>query len=347
MNKEEQKEKIEPQFKVDTKEADKNRKLGDAEIKTSCLTCKFKSNCHDAIAYYSLAADSYKGAHKFNDEIYCREKLIFCFQREKSLWEEANEHMKLALVYLTHLKKYDIVIKEVNNSYTCFFENGDYLDAFNAISSIGEKFIDINEMQNAEDCYRIGFDCFVRVFHVIATKKDLPTLSLYNSLYQYLNILTRNNKIKSAIESCHSAIKAIEKFEEDKSKIVEIYALMLIFFLLNNDLIEFKKQIDSARRHCEKGSDLRFLQDIESIPGDIEKSQESQFKNHTVDVKVRFPNEIYKRLYALFNERKSNQGGSAVTWDMDQFNKFIVNDKNEGREVNVKDDENEANNEYL
>jgi hypothetical protein len=346
MNKEAQKEKIEPQFKVDTKEADKNRKLGDAEIKTSCLTCKFKSNCHDAIAYFSLAADSYKAAQKFNDEIYCREKLIFCFQREKSLWEEANEHMKLALVYLTHLKKYDIVIKAVNNCYQCFFENGDYLDAFNAISSIGEKFIDINEIQNAEDCYRIGFDCFVRVFHVIATKKDLPTLSLYNSLYQYFNILTRNNKIKSAIESCQSAIKTIEKFEEDKSKIVEIYALLLIYFLLNNDLIEFNKQIDAARRHCEKGSDLRFLQDIESIPGDIEKSQEPQFKNHTVDVKVRFPNEIYKRLYALFNERKLNQGANVVTWDLDRFNKFIENNNNDEKDVIV-NDENQAINEYL
>lgn len=332
MNIELERAKIEPtHIVVDTKEADKNRKHGDAEIKTSCVSCKFKPNTHDAIPFYQQAADSYRAAQKYNDEIYCREKLIFCFQHQKSLYEEGSEHQKLSLIYLI-LKKYDLTIKSINNSYQCLIQNADYQDAVKSVLSIADKFQEINELGQAENCYKIGYDGFKLVFHVIATKKEEPTIFLYNALFQYLNILIKNNKIKLAIESCESAIKTIEPFEKDKSKIVETYALLLVLNILNNDIVEFKNKIELARKHCGKNSDLRFIQDIESIPLDIENGEDNQFRKHTVDVKVIFPNEIYKKLFEMYEENKNkmgNQRKKGVSKDNHDEHVIVLDEKDD------------------
>ena len=326
-------------LKVDTKEADRNRKEGDSEINTSCITCKFKPNFHDAIPFYQLAADSYRSAHKFNDEIYCRQKLVLCFRNLKSIWEEGSEQEKIAGIYLNNLKKYDLAIKSINNAFKCYFDNAEYYDALNALLNTSNKLIELKEIEQAENCLKIGYDCFKSVFHVLATKKDQPNFTIYNALYQYFNILVKNNKIKSGIESCEAAIKTIEPFEQDKSKIVETYVYLLIFLLLDNDLIEFKNKMELARRHCDKSSDLRFLQDVESIPFDIENSQENQFKNHTVEIKVRFPNEINKRLNEYFYEMKNKK----VLYN----GRFKKQDKNDDeRDVIINEEEKEID-EYL
>ena len=65
---------------INLKEANKSKSDGDAELSTSCLFCKFKPNCVDAIPYYNQAATLYRAAGQWAEEIYCREKLVFCFR---------------------------------------------------------------------------------------------------------------------------------------------------------------------------------------------------------------------------------------------------------------------------
>ena len=72
--------------------ANQNYLTGLELLQTSCLNCRFNPDYLDAIPYFKKAADIFHGCGKFEKEINSREKLVKCFNNEKSFWEEGNEY---------------------------------------------------------------------------------------------------------------------------------------------------------------------------------------------------------------------------------------------------------------
>ncbi len=201
------KSKEEQQSTPDLTEAQQKRQAGDDELKTSCLMCKFKPNFLDAIPYYKNASQLYHSARAFRDEIYCREKLAYCLRENKSKWEEGNEYDQLASIYLDYLNDPQGAWKAINNAYQAYFRSNEYKDAVDCVRKLGEKFKakDSDESLNkeyseyAEKCLKQGYDAFLQIFHLFASKKEEPYGFLYTALDSYIAILISGNKIKHCL----------------------------------------------------------------------------------------------------------------------------------------------------
>lgn len=330
------------------KEAKTKRSQGDSELKTSCITCKFKPNCEDAIPFYNGAAELYHGASQYNDEIYCREKLIFCYNFLKSLWEEGNENEKVAFIYLNNLDKNELAFKFIQNTYQSFFVHGDYKDSVMSVTKLGKAYFQKNELDFAERCLKIAYDAFLQTFHTLATKDDEPYEFLYNSFDDYLSILYANNKVRVAIESCENVLKVIEQYEQNKTRIVHVYGFLLISLIVNEDVEKFEPKAEVAKSACVKNSDYRFIENIINLHNNVREAKENSFRDNMIEVNVDYPVEVGKKLNSLFMEKKNlnlknvsnnNNENNNYQNDFQNFNNnnlnddddlvVVVNDKND------------------
>lgn len=313
----------------DLKDAKTHRSRGDSEIKTSCITCKFKPNCEDAIPFYTQAAEIYHGASAWNDEIYCRDKLTFCYHTLKSLWEEGNEREKVAFIYLDKLDNKDMAYKWIQNAYLCFFQQGEYKDAVNALKKLGQLYLEKDDLEYAEKCLKGAYEAFLQVFHTLATKKDEPYDFLYAALDIYLSILHRNNKVKLANESCQNVIKVIEQFEEKKTKIIHVYGLYLLGLIIVEDDNNFNVQAEAAKNTADKISDRRFIENIDSLYECIRDCNENQFGDCMIEINVDYPIEVTKKLNEIFLSRKKMKKPEVNMGNFEEEAHIVIVDERE------------------
>jgi hypothetical protein len=308
MNVELQRAKGDSRNVVDLKQAHDDRKRGDAELKTSCICCKFKPSCDEAIPFYSQAADMYKGAGMFNDELYCREKLIFCFRYTKSPEEEGIEYGKISKIYLTRLNNLELGFNNLQNAYRSYFSKAEYESAIKLAYDIGDIYnTDKNEIDYAEKSYKIAYDGMLQVFHDVVTRKKDPKEFLYRALNKYLAILIKNNKVRIAIESCEEALKVIEPVEEDKSRVVETYGFLLLALIVNEEDIKFREKVDTAKSQCRKNADYRLVGNIERLFDSIKEGNEKGFSDCMIEVNSEYPVDLCKKLATLFNNSKNKR----------------------------------------
>lgn len=312
-----------------SKEAKENKEKGDSEIKTSCICCKFKPNCLNAVPYYIKAADLYHASSQWNEELYCREKLVFCHQNLKSHWEEGFEHQKMAFLYLNQLNNKEKAFKSIQNSYQAYFTKAEYKDAIEALSKLAKSYYDQNDLDYSERCLKIAYDSLLQVFHTLASQKDEPYEFMYGSLDQYLSVLFKNDKVRLAIESCENVIKVVDPYEEDKSRVAHIYGFMLLGLIINEDELKFKDTAESAKNVCTKYSDRKFIENIEQLYESIQDCKENKYRDYMIEINVEYPAEVGKKLNNLILDRLQKRKSVVNGPTHDDQHVVIVNEKNE------------------
>lgn len=294
----------ESKYSNELKNARLKRQMGDSEIQTGCLICKFKPNCEDAIPFYVEAAEAFHGAKLLKDELYCREKLAYCYRVLNSEWEEGNEHEKIAYIYLNGLDNQEAAWKAIQNAYNSYFKKAEYKDAVNSVKKLGELYKARDSLDHAEKCLKIAYEAFLQTFHTFATKNDEPYEFLYVALDVYLAILVKMMKFKTAIETCDNAIKASEQFEENTDKLLHIYGFALFTCIVSDDNSTFKSIVESAKNKCKNYSDTKWINNIEKLDEAIQGVNEHQFIDCMIEIDTVYPIEITKKLNEAFILKK-------------------------------------------
>jgi hypothetical protein len=307
MNLEIQRGKLEDSRTIDQgklKEARQNKEAGDSEIKISCLLCKFKPNCLEAIPYYIAAADAYHTMQIWSEEIYCREKLAYCHRSLKSDWEEGNEYEKIAYIYLNQLQSSEQALKFVQNAHNAYFSKGDYPDSINCLTKIAHVYItDRDEYENAEKCLKIAYNAILQTFHLLGTKEDEPTDFIYRAIDSYTSVLYKNDKVRIGIEACENILKIIQQYETNKSRIVQVYGLLLVGCIINEDFNKFNENASLAKTFCIRNSDIRFIENLQDLYEVIvEGKAENIFRNKMIDLES-YPVEITSKLQSMYYDR--------------------------------------------
>ena len=220
---------------------------GNDLITTSCLRCRFKPSYIDAIPLFKNAAEKFHGLGKYDEEICCRLKLTECFRGMQSPWEEGNEYDKMAQVYLKQLNRPLDAFNTVCNCHNSFVVAREFESSIKVIAKISNEFYERKEIEYAERLLKIGFDCILKYFHVLIFDKEASHSSIYRLIEQYIDILYFLNKIDEATESAEKIIKVMENEEEDKSKVIHCYCIMMIGFIILGKETEYYKIISLAQ----------------------------------------------------------------------------------------------------
>ena len=183
------------------KEAKEDKREGISNISTSCITCKFKPDYMDAIPFFRSASDSFFGLGKsypklyieniIIDEIFCREKLMLCYEKEKSWIDAADQGIKLSKYYIIYYKNYDNAWKTVNNSIMNYLQsstsgNANVLKAMKALNEIGILLLEQNQNDWANKNYELLYDTVISLFPG-QVKSDQPYECLYEGLFEYFD----------------------------------------------------------------------------------------------------------------------------------------------------------------
>jgi hypothetical protein len=292
---------LEVESKKDKDNADVNKKKGDAYMKTSCITCKFKPNYDDAIPFYKTAADQYHGQNKIKEEVYCREKLVDCFHNLNSEWEEGNEYNKVANLQVKNLQDYNAALITIQNAYNAFFIKGEYKYAIDSVTKLSEKFLEVQEIPYTEKCLKIAFEGVLTVFHSIASRPDEPTDFLYSAISRYMAINFKLNQIDNIVDSADKLIKVIEPYETNKSQVANMYGYYLIGLMLKGNRNAFNEVALKAKTGLEYQESL-IISNIESLYENLNHLNEMEYKNNVRELE--YDNEVNKYLLNLFQKNK-------------------------------------------
>jgi hypothetical protein len=311
-----------------TQEALLNKQRGDSEVNTSCIMCKFKPNWLDAVPFYISAADQYHGLNMWREELDCRGKLALCHNNLKSEWEEGNQYEKMANIYLMQLNDSKMAFQMIQNAYRAYFIKSEYKDAVNGLTNIADFFNQKDETDYAEKCLKIAYDCILQVFHTLATKQDEPLEFMYRSLDRYFAILFKNNKVRIVISDCESVLKVIQPLEENTSRIVHFYGMLLLALIVNEDDAQFKLMWEQQPQ-TDKSADIRFLENFSKVMESFQNPNEKQYKVAMIEINVDYPIEVCKKVQELFIEKVKNNKSKAN-------NNVMVENTNTVKESDIK-----------
>ena len=140
--------------------ANQNYLTGLELLQTSCVNCRFNPDYLDAIPYFKKAADIFHGCGKFEKEINSREKLVKCFNNEKSFWEEGNEYEKICKTQLNQLKLVTEAHNSIINSFHAYASNHSY-----------DKYYHVLTLNN-EDSHHYIYECIDKYIDLLFSKEE-------------------------------------------------------------------------------------------------------------------------------------------------------------------------------
>ena len=152
--------------------ANQNYLTGLELLQTSCLNCRFSPSYLDAIPYFKKAADIFHGCGKFEKEINSREKLVKCFNNQKSFWEEGNEYEKICKTQLNQLKLVTEAYNSIINSFHAYASNRSYDDGIKALTKSSNEFIDSGNEQVATKILAFAFEGIDKYYHVLTLNNE-------------------------------------------------------------------------------------------------------------------------------------------------------------------------------
>ena len=289
-------------------EANKNYKKGSNFMKASFFNCRFHADFTSAIPYLKLAADDFHSCGEYEKEIEAREKLVKCFIKEKSSWEEGNEYEKISKVQLDNLKSPSESYKSIKNSFNAYINNHSYEDALKALNKSYDNFMEKGNKEEAEKVLDLAFDGIQKYYHVIILDKDEDYSYVYECIDKYADFLSNEEKYDKCAEICQKSAELIEKENNKEKKIIaKYYAYQALEEL-------FCKKEDKYREIIEKG--MKY----ESGDGDLchkinkliilaKQNNENEQKSITslfYGISTKLPNSIYKNLNKYIQENKGN-----------------------------------------
>lgn len=288
------------------KKAMENKDKGLDGIKTNCLLCKFKPNYDLAIPHFKEAAKCYNGLKNYKEEIFCRFKLVECFNKTKSLWEEAYESEKIAFTQVQEFNDYNEGLKTITNAHMAYYEKGEYQDAVICIDKMVQILRQNSRSDLCEKLLEINYNSYLKFGHVVICKNEACDY-IYKSFNIYAGILLANDKTRILIERSDSLAKSVEAYEKDKSEIFNLYLLKYLGRLINEDP---DNEIDICIKQCQEYAvcrdDSNKLESALKLKEAIKNSNSKLFSDNLYEVTISMDNEINKKLKALFD--KNNNG---------------------------------------
>ena len=277
-------------------------------LQTSCIRCRCTPNYLDAIPYFKKAADIYHGCGKFEKEVATRQKLVRCFNNEKSFWEEGNEYEKISKVQLNQLKSIQDAHNSIINSFNAYIINHSYEDGIKALTKASNDFIDTGNNEEAIKILDQAFDGIEKYFHILTLDCDYTHLYIYECIDKYIDLLFGEEEYdKSEEVSRKSAELIIKDNKGEKRAICKYYGFQAIAELLGKHEDKFSKTVETGMSY-EEGEDNfcskinRFVDIVKQNHKDNERPLKKIFK----EISMKVPSSISKMLNIKYIQQYSN-----------------------------------------
>lgn len=200
--------------------ANQNYLTGLELLQTSCLNCRFSPSYLDAIPYFKKAADIFHGCGKFEKEINSREKLVKCFNNQKSFWEEGNEYEKICKTQLNQLKLVTEAYNSIINSFHAYASNRSYDDGIKALTKSSNEFIDSGNEQVATKILAFAFEGIDKYYHVLTLNNEDSHHYIYECIDKYIDLLFSKEEFEKAAEVSQKSWQIIKKDKKDEKRYI-------------------------------------------------------------------------------------------------------------------------------
>ena len=313
------------------REANSNFKEGMTYFKTSCFKCRFSPDYTSAIPYFKLAADGYHGCKNYEKEIEAREKLIQCFKKENSSWEEGNEYEKMSKVQLNQLKSPSDAYKSIENAFHAYVNDSKYNHAIKALNKLSDNFMENENKNEAEKTLAFAFEGINKYYHVITVDKSDSHTYVYECIDKYIDLLFSENNYQKAAEVAKKSANLIEKDNsEEKAMISKYYAFKAIAELLDKKEDKYKNSIEKGIKAEEGQNGIsnkvnKMINLIKENNKDNEKIITSLYK----DISYKLPHSVSKMLYKYIEDNKISDD---VINNKNDINNDNNNDKDKSTE---------------
>lgn len=296
------------------KEAAADRDKGIDSLKTCALLFKCKPNYDEAIPYFKNAASGFKSIKNPKEEIFCRLQLVECFKKTDSLWEEGNEHERIAYIQFIDLKDHKNGYNSIINAHRAYYEKGDYQESSNCIFKLAILLRqDSNFNEYCEKLLKVSFDSLLKYSHVLLSKGDEQTDFIYKTFKFFTATLVQNDKTRIAIESSDLLIKSIKNFEKDKSALLEVYICKLVCMIINEtDFNDINLVISECEGFVEDRSDIIKLGSVKKLKSAIDSGNEKEFNDNIYEVGSGLDNELVKKLKSSLNKTQAGKKSREV-----------------------------------
>ena len=226
-------------------------------LQKSCLKCRTKPNYLDAIPFFKKAADVYRGCGQFENEIQTRERLVVCFNNEKSYWEEGREYEKMCHTQINQLKKVQEAKNSIINSFNSFVANKSYEDGIKAITKASDFFIDKGNKDEAEEILEFSFEGVVKYYHVITLNEAESHTYIYECIDKYIDLLFEREKFSKSSNISQRAAELIkEENKEEYQMICKYYGFWALSELLGKNDKQYQKIIEEGMDIEKDGNNL-------------------------------------------------------------------------------------------
>ena len=288
--------------------ANQNYLSGLELLQTSCLKCRFTPNYLDAIHYFKKAADVYHGCGKFEKEITTREKLVKCFQNEKSFWEEGNEHEKISKVQLNQLKQITDAQNSIINAFQAYASNRSYDDGIKALSKSSNEFVDAGNKEEAIKILQHAFEGIEKYYHVLTLNKEDSDHYIYECIDKYIDLLFGEEEYQKCAEISEKSAELIKKDKnEEKRLICKYYGFQAISELLNKKEDKYQSTVEKGMEFEEDGDD--FCTKINRLVNFVRqnnKESEKMIKSLFSEISRKVPSNIAKMMNIKFIQENNN-----------------------------------------
>ena len=314
------------------KEAKEDKLEGMSNIKTSCLICKFKPNYLDAIPNFRSAADSFFGLGKtypklykenlILEEIFCREKLILCYENEKSWIDAADQGIKLAKYYVIYYKNYDMAFKTLENAIITYLQttksgNANVLKAIKALNEMGILFLEHNQDEWANKNYKYSYDTILSLFPGQA-KSDQPYECLYDGLFEYFDYLFSKRNFETCINKLLEIIQLISPTEmelenreiiqgkeNDVDKILTFYYKIICICICEENEEKLNEYIEKANSIISDSVQRTIINEFRDIFKSTQEGNEKDFNRQIGVLKIVLRNCEQKELRGIMKKNKA------------------------------------------
>ena len=209
-------------------DAKRNQSEGISHMQTSCITCKFKPDYLGAIPSLRTAADTFFGFSNSKPALYkeilvieeakCREKLIVCLDKERSLIEAGEQGFKLANIYINFFRSFDLAYKTMENFNLSFIQsssigNNAVKRSLKNISEIAISFAKQGADDYTEKTYAYLFDTAFSVFPG-QVKENEPYEYLYKAFADYFDSLILKKEFEQLLKDILKTIELVSPTKE-------------------------------------------------------------------------------------------------------------------------------------
>jgi tetratricopeptide (TPR) repeat protein len=282
--------------------ANENYLTGLELLQTSCIKCRCNPNYMDAIPYFKKAADIYHGCGKFQKEIIVREKLVKCFENERSFWEEGNEYEKISKVQLNQLKQVSDAENSIMNSFNAYASNRSYDDGIKALTKSSNEFIDTDNKDGAIKILDFAFQGIEKYYHILTLNKDDSHHYIYECIDKYIDLLFGEEDYEKCAQVALKSYSLIKRDQKDEKRMIcKYYGFQAIAELLSKKEDKYQETVQQGIEFEENTDDFcSKINRLVNVVKQKHKDNEKLIKRLFSDISRKVPTSVAKMINVNF-----------------------------------------------